>query len=129
LLLSHGLGQETATFHLEDIATPSKADSQEAAQAARALVPLLRGSKRRSPRITLEPEGRHKAESVTIPREAFELLVKILEQMAIGNAVTIVPIHAELTTQQAADLLNVSRPHLISLLEGGRLPFHKVGTH
>ncbi len=71
-----------------------------------------------------EPE-----ETIAIPLPAFRLLADILTEMAKGNAVTLIAIHAELTTQQAADLINVSRPFLIEQLKEGSIPFRKVGKH
>ncbi len=89
----------------------------------------------RSPRVQprnvgvrFEPDGGHE-EFVEIPMSAFLLLNDILSEMARGNAVTFIPIHAELTTQQAADILNVSRPFLIGLIESGKIPHRKVGSH
>src|SRR5580698_9556489 len=64
-----------------------------------------------------------------LPGPAFRALIETLSQMARGNAVAVTPITAELTTQEAADLLGVSRPHLVKLLERGDLAHRKIGTH
>ncbi len=64
-----------------------------------------------------------------LPLSAIRALRQAVQTLAEGEAIAVAPIPRELTTQQAADLLNISRPHLIKLLEQGEIPFHKTGTH
>jgi excisionase family DNA binding protein len=68
-------------------------------------------------------------DALVVPRAAAVMLAQVLELLANGQGVQIMPDRAMLTTQQAADSLNVSRPYLIGLLEAGKIPYTMVGTH
>lgn len=116
----------TLLNNLPETVTPTPADTRLAEESSRQLTTLL-GTSKESVRVCVRSEGGE--DTVTIPLPAFRLLAGILTEMAKGNTVTVIPSHAELTTQQAADLLNVSRPYLIDLLEKGAIPFRKVGSH
>jgi len=105
---------------------PSSRAALEADVALRALSPMGRRRPKRTIRVRSDDD---EEVAVTVPAEAFQLFLDILAQMANGNAVTVVPVHAELTTQEAADLLNVSRPYLVRLLDEGKIPHRMVGTH
>ena len=117
----------TSLSDLPETVTPSPADTQLALESSRRLAKIL-GARKKTVRFRIQQDDEPE-ETIGIPLPAFRLLADILTEMAKGNAVTLIPVHAELTTQQAADLLNVSRPYLIELLEKGAIPFHKVGTH
>ncbi len=107
---------------------PTEQETQLATESSRRLATILGKKPKKVLPIQILPDG-GKGETVEIPLSAFRLLADILTQMAMGNAVQLIPIHAELTTQQAADLLNVSRPFLVDLLEQRKIPFRQVGTH
>lgn len=105
---------------------PSDGDRAAARETSRLLAPLLKRS--RPLHLHLDAPG-GRSETATLPPMAARLLVDLLTEMAKGNAVTLIPVHAELTTQEAANLLNVSRPHVVQLIKSKQLPARKVGTH
>lgn len=106
---------------------PAEREVQAAVQGQRTLAAYL-ATNFETQRIQIF-DDHNQAHLVELPTSALRLLVGILAELADGNAVEVVPVHAELTTQEAADLLNVSRPHLVKLLEDGVLPFHRTGKH
>lgn len=113
----------------EDLETvaPSEADALLARESSRRLAAHVLG-KRSSVRIQVVDDG-EKAETLAVPASALRLFLHLLTEMSRGNAVTLIPTHAELTTQQAADLLNVSRPYLVKLLDEGKIPCRAVGKY
>jgi excisionase family DNA binding protein len=113
---------------IQEAVTPTAADAQLARESSRRLIQFLAAKPKKSLRVRIESENEPE-ESISIPFAAFRLLNSILTEMAKGNAVTLIPVQAELTTQQAARILNVSRPFLIEQLEKGVIPYRKVGTH
>jgi excisionase family DNA binding protein len=105
---------------------PSEAEAGVAKETSRLLASRLKKGAPMQLRI-LDDEAAQA--TVKLPAPAVRLLLRILEEMARGNAVTIIPVHAERTTQEAADMLNISRPSLIELLEKGKIEYRRVGTH
>jgi excisionase family DNA binding protein len=110
---------------MSDIATlvPEPADTELAASALRGLDAAL-GTE--DP-VRLRLGGQ--SGEVEVPRSALAALAQVLDSFAHGEGVTVVPAQAELTTQQAADALHVSRPFLIGLLDAGQIEYRTVGTH
>ena len=104
-------------------APPSDEDRKIAAESSRQLAALIGKGDQAQLRLI---DGE---EEITVPVAAMRMLVDILAHMAEGEAMVLIPQDAELTTQQAADFLNVSRPFFVKLLEEGKLEFHKVGSH
>ena len=112
---------------LTKMTLPVEKEMQAAVQGQRAMAAYL-ATRSETQHLQIF-DDKNQAHQVEPPTTALRLLLDILAELAEGNAVKVVPIHAELTTQQAADLLNVSRPHLVKMLVEGRLPFHKTGKH
>jgi excisionase family DNA binding protein len=114
------MSQSTAVSML-----PSETEAALARETSRVLSARLRDDNLLRLRIV----GGSSREIVKLPAAAVRLLVRILEEMARGNTVALTPVRAELTTQQAAEILNISRPSLIQLLDEGQIGYRRVGTH
>ena len=108
------------TFHL-----PNQDEVEQAKVSSRTLSKYA-GVER--VQMTLKVDGQP-TEDLILPGHVLQILLEVLSEMSKGNAISLVPHHHELSTQEAANLLNVSRPFLVGLLEKGEIDFRKVGTH
>ena len=108
--------------------TPTDVESNLARESNQRLAMIVERNPAQQIEVSVKSDDMAEA-TVSIPASAFRLLRDILAQMAEGHSVMLIPVHAELTTQQAADLLNVSRPFLIDQLNNGVIKHRKVGTH
>lgn len=115
------------TTTLTHLSLPAPHEVELAQRGKRELIAHL-STKLETQRISIL-DADSKTHTIELPTSALTMLIDILGELAAGNAVQIVPVHAELTTQEAANMLNVSRPHMVKLLEEGKLPFHKTGRH
>lgn len=109
----------------EKLSRPTKEEQRIAKESYLALSATLESLHSANPQIEIEETD----EKIKIPLKALKLLATILKATSQGKPISIVPIATEMTTQAASELLGCSRPHLISLLEAGEIPFIKVGKH
>lgn len=111
-----------------ELELPDKRTAKQAEDAVRHLVEILGGDSSLSIPVRLvKPNGEVSPTTIELPVLAVRLIVNVLTELSKGNAVTVAPVQAELTSQQAADILNVSRPYLIKLLNEEEIPYKRVG--
>ena len=115
----------SAMTHRSPPQIPTDDESAQARDAARQLARLMPDGEQPL-RLVAEGDGR---ESISIPSGAARLFLDALIQLGQGRAVMIAPGKAELTTEEVADYLNVSRPYVVKLIESGRLPTRVAGMH
>lgn len=108
-----------------DINKPTKEEQRTAQESYAILAASIDKLQSETPEIEIEETE----EKISIPISALKLLAEILKEISKGNPISIVPIATEVTTQAAAEFLGCSRPHLVKLLEDGKIPFTKVGKH
>ena len=110
---------------IDDLKRPSKEEQKAAMESYQALALTLEQIQSDYPEIEIE-ESKIR---IQVPINALKLLAKILKETSQGKPISIVPIATEITTQAAAELLGCSRPHLVKLLEEGKISFTKIGKH
>lgn len=110
---------------LEQIRRPSKLEQKVAMESYNALAPLIGRFNAEQTEIEIEETK----DKIKIPIRALKLLGDILKAMSQGKPISIVPVATEVTTQKAAEILGCSRPHLVKLLEEGKIEYTKVGKH
>ena len=110
---------------LEQIRKPSKLDQRVASESYDALAAVIEQLHSEQSEISIEETN----DKIKIPLSALKLLGDILKAMSQGKLISLVPISTELTTQAAAEFIGCSRPHLVKLLEEGKIAYTKVGKH
>ncbi|MEU0657395.1 helix-turn-helix domain-containing protein [Streptomyces albogriseolus] len=108
---------------------PGVVDARDAQRALRRVNDYLSRTAHSNEDIQVHLETGSTDEALVLPRPVAEMFASMLAALANGQGVQIMPVDAVLTTQQAADMLNVSRPYLIGLLESGEIPYKLVGRH
>ena len=104
---------------------PTPAEVEQAKQTSRTLSKYTDVD-----RVQMSLKGSNgETDELVLPGHVLQLLLDVLSEVSQGNAVSLIPHHQEVSTQEAASLLNVSRPFLVGLLQKGELPFRKVGSH
>lgn len=110
-------------------AKPTRSEQEAARRSFPALEESLKSLSKKKDTTEIEIEIEETAQKIIVPTMALQLLTRILKDLGEGRPVQIVPIAAEMTTQAAAEMLGCSRPHVIKLLEQGKIPFTLVGKH
>jgi excisionase family DNA binding protein len=106
-------------------ATTTVPDTTLARESGERLARAVSGKEQPELKVSVGGTGKE----ITLPPSAAKLLIDGLAELAKGHDVRLLPVHAELTTQEAAELLNLSRQYVVRLLDDGKIPSHKVGTH
>lgn len=112
---------------IDRLSFPAKGEIEAAVRGQRELASYL-STNMETQKIAIQ-DADNITHQIELPTSSLMLLMSILGELALGNAVQVVSVHTELTMQEAANILNVSRPHMLKLLEDGKLSFHKTGRH